>query len=91
MVSGGGGRCCCERGRGYRALDVHLGDGLTHGDGVALGHKRPDEGARERRGHLHVDLVGHDLNQRVIFAHVLAGLDHPFRDDALGDGLADVG
>ena len=60
-------------------------------DGVALGHLDLGERAAHRRRHLGVDLVGGDLEQRLVLDHRLAHLLEPLRDRALGDGLTELG
>ena len=58
--------------------------------GLALGDEDLGEHARCGRGHLGVDLVGRDLEQRLVGVDVVADLLQPARDRALGDGLAEL-
>ena len=50
-----------------------------------------DERARGGRGHLGVDLVGGDLDQRLVGVDAVAHLLQPLEDRALGDRLAHLG
>ena len=76
---GGGGALVADHGD-HRA-DV---DRLAFGD-ADLGHH-----AGDRRGHLGVDLVRGDLEQRLIGGDGVADLLEPLRDRALGDGLTEL-
>ena len=72
-------------------LDLHLADGLAHGDGLALFGERANEDAGVRRRRFHAHLVGDDLDEGVVLLDALAGLDEPLADDALRDRLAYLG
>ena len=70
---------------------LHPPDHLADGDGVpGLGEDLPHH-ARGGRGDLGVDLVGGDLDDRLVVLHLVAGLLGPLEDDALGDRLAHRG
>src|SRR5262249_17183339 len=58
---------------------------------LALLHVEGGDGAGARRGDLDAGLVGHDLDQRLILAHDVAGLDQPAHHLAFGHTLTDVG
>jgi len=81
-----GGRCRCRR--GGRRLD--LGDHGPDPDGLAFGDRDLDQLALERGGDLGVDLVGHDLNQRLVALDHVAFLLEPLVDGALGHRLAEL-
>ena len=49
------------------------------------------EDARERRRHLGIDLVGDDLEQRLVLLDGVAWLLEPLADRPLGDALAELG
>ena len=49
------------------------------------------EDALVRRRHLRVDLVGDDLEQRLVLVDMVAGLLEPLADRPLGDALAELG
>ena len=49
------------------------------------------QGALERRRHLGVDLVGDDLEQRLVLVDMVARLLEPLPDRPLGDALAELG
>ncbi len=51
-------------------------------------HQQLGDRAGHGRGHLGVDLVGGDLDQRVVDRHGVAGLDAPLEDRALGHRVA---
>ena len=59
-------------------------------DGLALRHQDLGEVTAGRRRHLGVDLVGRDLEQRLVSVDLVADLLEPLRDRALGDGLAEL-
>ena len=73
------------------ALDLDLGDGVPHRDGVALVGDDAREGAGVGGGHLHAHLVGGDLDDGVVLLDALADADEPLADDAFGYGFADLG
>ena len=76
---------------GGRSAGGDSRDHLTDGDGVALGDQQLGNGAARRRGKLDVDLVGRDLDDRLVDGDRVADLDVPFEDRALGDRLAGAG
>src|SRR6185436_16103355 len=49
------------------------------------------QGPLERRRDLRVDLVGHDLDQRLVLGDMIARLLQPLPDRPLGDALAELG
>ncbi|KJL18764.1 Dihydrolipoyllysine-residue acetyltransferase component of pyruvate dehydrogenase complex [Microbacterium azadirachtae] len=63
----------------------------TDGDGLVLGGHDLLQGARNGRGDLGVDLVGGDLEQRLVDGHVIADLLQPAGDRALRHALAQLG
>jgi hypothetical protein len=56
--------------------------------GLALGHEDFEEGAGSRGWNLGVDLVGGDLEERLVALDRVAGLLEPLRDRSFGDRLA---
>ena len=46
-----------------------------------------EQNARTGAGHLGIDLVGRDLEDRLIFFDTLTDLFQPFRNGSLGDRL----
>ena len=60
-------------------------------DGRALLDEDLLEDARERRRNLGVDLVGDDLDQRLVLRDGVAGLLQPLADRPLGHALAELG
>ncbi len=69
-------------------------DTEEHGaDGHGLVGVDQDLGDRARHGrrHLGIDLVGRDLDERVIDGDHVAGLHEPLEHRALGDGIAHLG
>ena len=82
-----------RRGRGGgAAAGTVADDGQAHADRdrLALGHEDLAHDARRRRGHLGVDLVGRDLEERFVGLDGLADLLEPLRDGSLGDGLTEL-
>ncbi len=69
------------------ALVTDDGEERAHLDGVVLVDLDLEQRARDRRGDLGVDLVGGDLEQRLVDGDGVADLLQPARDGALGDGL----
>ncbi len=63
----------------------------AHVDGVAFGHQDLRDHTRDGRGHLGVDLVGRDLEQRLVGIDVLAHALQPARDRAFRDRLPELG
>ena len=63
-------------------------DDLSDRDRVALLHEQLAHDAAGGRGQLDVDLVGRDLDDRVVALDEVARLDSPFEDRSLGDRLA---
>ena len=61
------------------------------GDGVVLLDEDLLQGAGDRGGDLGVDLVGGDLEERLVDLHRVADALEPPRDRPLGDGLAERG
>jgi hypothetical protein len=62
-------------------------DDLADHDGRALLGEDLGDRAGGGSGQLHVDLVGGDLDDGVAVVDVVADLDRPLQDGALGDGL----
>ena len=60
-------------------------------DRLVLGHRDTAQDAGGRRRNLRVDLVGGDLEQRLVPLHPLALLLEPARDGALSDALPELG
>ena len=84
---GDGSRC----GWGSRSfLRYHREHGPDF-DGVALGDLDLGEVAGHRCGHLSVDLLGRDLEERLVSGHGVADLLEPLRDRAFGDRLTELG
>ena len=75
-------------GRGPVADDRQLG---AHLDGLVLADLDLLERAGDRRGDLGVDLVGGDLEQRLVDRDLVTDLLQPAGDGALGDRLAQRG
>ena len=93
-AGGGGVGGGAERGSGTGAagaVGAHDGQHGADVDGLAL--LDADLGQRPRRGRRHfgVDLVGRDLEERLVARDGLAHRLQPLRDRALGDGLAELG
>ena len=59
-------------------------------DDLALGDEDPRDGSASRRRDLDGRLVGRDLDERVVLGDLLALLDEPAGDLALGQALAEV-
>ena len=78
-------------GRRGRALGADLGELAADGDGVVLLGGDRQQGARDRRRDLGVDLVGGHLDQRLVDLDAVADLLQPAGDGALGDRLAQLG
>ncbi len=62
----------------------------THGDGLVLARGDGQQHTRGGCGDLGVDLVGRDLDEGLVCAHLLADLLEPAGDGALGDALAEL-
>ena len=69
---------CCGRG------GAHPGDHLPNRHGLAVLGQDLGDGARRRRGELHVHLVRRYLDHRVAFLHGVANLHRPLQNRALG-------
>ena len=80
-------RCGGTRFRGGGA-HAHARDDLPDGHRVAFLGEDLGDGAGGRRRQLHVDLVGGQLDDGLAVLHVVADLDGPLEDRALGDRLA---
>ena len=86
---GGLGGCLVVGGAGVAGADHRqLGADL---DGLVLLDLDLQQGARDGRGDLGVDLVGGDLEQRLVHGDLVADRLQPAGDGALGDGLAERG
>ena len=82
-----GGRLVCCRG-GPRAVGGRdLGEDGADVDGVALGEVDLHDGSGGRGGDLGVDLVGRDLDERLVLGDRVALLLVPLQDGAVGDRL----
>ena len=83
----GGGRNC-RSGRSVPQVYDHkcLAD-LRHVPHLC---KDSRDGACSRSRDLNIHLVGHYLDKRLVFLHVVALLYHPLQDLTLGDALAEV-
>ena len=87
-------RLSARRGLAARGAGFAFGDGAQqradlHG-GAGLGADRFNR-AIGGRGHFHRDLVGLQLQQRLVPLHRIAFLLEPFGDGGFGDGLAHRG
>ena len=80
-----------RRRRGRAGADGDPRDHLSDRDRVALGDEDLGDGAGRGRGQLEVDLVGGDLDDRVVGLDRLADLGVPFEDRPLADRLAGGG
>ncbi len=87
----GGCRCRSLRGgrRGTALADA--GERRADGDGLVLRDQDLLQHAGERRRDLGVDLVGRDLEQRLVDGDVVAHLLEPAGDGSLGHALAEFG
>src|SRR5919204_347412 len=72
------------------AVLLDLGQLGAHPHGLVDLHLDALQHPRHRRGHLGVDLVGGDLEQRLVDLDLVALLLQPARDGALGDRLAEL-
>ena len=92
---GGRGRRRCRRRCGGGGVGFVAGvddrDLGVVGDGRALLGQDLLEDALERRRDLGIDLVGDDLEERLVLVDVVADLLEPFPDRPLGDALAELG
>ena len=92
----GTGRCGRLHGAGRRggfSFVTRVDDrdlGVVRHRGAFLGQDLGED-ALERRRDLGVDLVGDDLEERLVLVDVVAGLLEPFPDRALGDALTELG
>ena len=92
------GRCGCRLGCGLSRRRRDLGAGRSdrreHGadlDGLALLHEDLRHDSLGRARHLGVDLVGRDLEQRLVAADRIADLAKPLRDRPFRNGDAHLG
>src|SRR5690606_17957193 len=67
------------------------GDDSVYRDGLALTHPDLAQDARGGRRNLGVDLVGRDLEQRLVAIDGIADLPNPANHRAFGDRLAHLG
>src|SRR5207247_10204250 len=67
-----------------------LGDHRADPDDLSFAGVDLDQRAFKRRWDLGVDLVGHDLDDRLVALHELALALEPLLDGALGDRLAEL-
>src|SRR5947209_801238 len=79
---GGGGSSRCGR--------LDLGDHRADPNDLALAGVDLDQRAFKRGWDLGVDLVGHDLDDRLVALYELALALQPLLDGALGDRLAEL-
>ncbi len=87
-----GRRCLGCRGSRRRAGRVaHHREAGADLHRLALRHEDLGDHARRGRRHLRVDLVGRDLEQRLVGIDVLADLLQPARDGAFRDRLPELG
>jgi hypothetical protein len=63
-------------------------DHLADGDGIALPGEELGDGTAAGSWQLDVDLVGGDLDDRLIDVDRVTDFDMPFEDRSLGDRLA---
>ena len=82
-------RCIGARARVVGGLDDR--DLGVVGDGRPFLGKDLAQGPLERRRDLGVDLVGDDLDQRLVLGDMIARLLQPLPDRPLGDALAELG
>ena len=80
-------RCTVGRGGNDRA-GAHPRDHLPDADRLPRLGQDLDDRSAGRRGQLHVDLVGRDLDDRFALLDRVAHLDAPLEDRPLGDRLA---
>jgi hypothetical protein len=80
---------CRRRGWSNRSRCGVTDDGQVGADrhGLVLGHKDLLQDSRNRRGDLGVDLVGRDLQQRLVDGHCVANVLEPAGHGAFGDRL----
>ena len=88
-------RCRCSRrgggSRRGRQIRREHSDARLHVDRHALGYEDLDHHAGGRRRHLRVDLVGRDLDDRLIGLDGVAHLLEPTRDRSLGNAGPHLG
>jgi hypothetical protein len=60
-------------------------------DRLSFLHEDLGQGTRGRGGNLGVDLVGRDLEERLVALQLIANLLRPFRQGALDDTFAHLG
>ena len=77
-------------GRGFARI-ADLCDGCAHGQSFAFLGEDLEEFPGHRRGDFHGDLVGHNLDERLVATDGLARLLEPLADGAFNYGFADVG
>src|SRR5438309_948063 len=85
----GGARLAFLGRRGCRGR-LDLRDDRADTDRLTLGDGDLDELALERRGDLGVDLVGHDLDDRLVALDEVPLVLEPFVDRSLGHGFAQL-
>ena len=84
----GGG--ACGGGSPYGRGRLDLRDHRAHPHDLALAGVDLDQRALKRGGDLGVDLVGNDLDDRLVALHELALALQPLLDGSLGDRLAEL-
>ncbi len=87
------GRGCGRSRRSGRGREIgrEHGDPGLHIDGRALGDEDLDHHAGGRRRNLRIDLVGRDLDDRLVGLHGVSNLLEPTRDRSLGDAGPHLG
>ncbi len=88
---GGGGLDIARPARGGVLGRLDLGDLGVVRDGLALLDEDCLQDPGERRRDLGVDLVGDDLEERLVLLDGVTGLLQPLADRPLGDALAELG
>ena len=88
---GRGGRSSSRCGDGRASVRLDVGHNRADFDGLAFRDNNLNEGAGCRRRDLCINLVGRDLQDRLVTLDGVANLLHPLRNCALGNGLAHLG
>jgi hypothetical protein len=76
---------------GVRRLGLDPGDRGADFYRLALDRENLDQDARSRRRYVGIDLIGGDLEDRLVALDFVAHVLEPFRNGPLGDRLAHLG